>query len=127
MTTMALVRGPISGAIVASSTFRVSGRQSAKIGVNPCIANAFAVDTKVNEGTITSSPGRASSSSADISSAAVQELVRSAGCAPVSSRRRVSQPCVHGPLPDSLPLPNDVGHAAGCASGISVGRLNGMR
>ena len=126
MTTMALVRGPMRGAIVASSTFRVSGLQSAKIGVNPCIAKAFAVDTNVNEGTITSSLGRASTISADISSADVQELVRSAACALVSSRRRVSQACVNGPLPDSLPL-RTTSDTQLSASGISVGRLNGMR
>ena len=104
----------------------MSGLQSAKIGVNPCIAKAFAVDTNVNEGTITSSLGRASTISADISSADVQELVRSAACALVSSRRRVSQACVNGPLPDSLPL-RMASDTQSSASGISVGRLNGMR
>ena len=115
-----------SGSTVCSSRFSVSGPQSANTGVNPRMAKALAVETKVNDGTMTSSPGRASSRSADISSAAVHEFVRSAVRAPVISSRRDSQPRVYGPFPDSLPLWSAcVTHPTASAS--IVGRLNGIR
>ena len=53
----------------------VSGSMSAKRIVAPARANANAVVTKVNEGTITTSPGPMSSSSADSSSASVHDVV----------------------------------------------------
>ena len=56
----------------------MSGRTSQNTGRAPRSTNAFAVDTNVNDGTITSSPGWMSSSSAAISSACVQEVVSSA-------------------------------------------------
>ena len=56
----------------------MSGRMSAKTGRAPRSTNAFTVETNVNDGTITSSPGRKSSSSAAISSACVHDVVSSA-------------------------------------------------
>jgi len=44
----------------------------------PRSTNSFAVDTKVNDGMMTSSPGCRSTRSAAISSAAVHECVKSA-------------------------------------------------
>ena len=55
--------------------FSVSGRMSTNTGLAPKRTNALAVETKVNEGTITSSPGPRSQSMAAISRAAVQEGV----------------------------------------------------
>ena len=56
----------------------MSGRMSAKTGFAPRRAKALAVETKVNDGTITSSPGLRSSSRAAISRAWVQLVVSSA-------------------------------------------------
>ena len=56
----------------------VSARMSTKTGTPPRSTKAFAVDTNVNDGMITSSPGRMSARSAAISSAAVHECVSSA-------------------------------------------------
>ena len=63
----------------------MSGRMSTKTGTAPRSANALAVETKVNDGMITSSPGPTSASSAAISSAAVHECVSRAAAAPVSA------------------------------------------
>jgi hypothetical protein len=52
--------------------FKVSGRMSMNTGVAPRKTNAFAVDTKVKEGIMTSSPAFTVSMAA-ISSAAVHE------------------------------------------------------
>ncbi len=79
---MAFVRGVISRSRMASSRFKVSGRMSMKTGRAPRNTNAAAVETKVNDGTITSSPGWISSSSAAISSECVQEVVSSTLGAP---------------------------------------------
>ena len=49
------------------------------------MANAFAVDANVNEGTMISSPGRRSSSKAAISSACVPEVVMAQRRAPPTS------------------------------------------
>ena len=61
-----------------SSRFSVSGRMSANTGRAPRRTNAFAVETNVKAGTITSSPGSMSSRRAAISSACVHEVVRRA-------------------------------------------------
>ena len=63
----------IASSISVSSRFSVSGRMSTNTGPAPRSTNALAVETKVNDGMITSSPGSRSSSSAAISSAAVHE------------------------------------------------------
>jgi hypothetical protein len=55
--------------------FRVSFRESTNTGLAPNIANALAVETKVYEGTMTSSPGERLQSNADISRAWVHEVV----------------------------------------------------
>ena len=70
---MARVRGVISASSRVSSRFSVSGRMSTNTGRAPRSTKALAVETKVNDGTITSSPGSRSSSSAAISSACVHE------------------------------------------------------
>ena len=57
------------------SMFKVSNVESTKTGFAPKSAKALAVDTNVNDGTITSSPGFKLHSNADISSACVQDVV----------------------------------------------------
>ncbi len=75
---MARVRGVSAAAMARSSRFSVSGRMSTKTGTPPRSTNAFAVDTNVNEGMITSSPGTMLARRAAISNAPVQECVSSA-------------------------------------------------
>ena len=53
----ARVRSVIASATAAGQRFSVSGSMSTKTGIPPRSATAFAHDTKVNEGMITSSPG----------------------------------------------------------------------
>jgi hypothetical protein len=65
----------------------VSGRMSANTGRAPCNAKALAVETKVKEGTITSSPGPMPRRIAAISRACVQEVVTRADRHPTTSRR----------------------------------------
>src|SRR3954468_15502184 len=86
-----------------SSMFSVSGRQSTHTGTPPRSANAVAVEQNVNDGTSTSSPGPTSSSSADMSSAWVQEVVSSADLAPATSSNRLVARLVNGPSPDRGP------------------------
>ena len=69
------MRGVIAASISRSSMFSVSGRISTNTGVAPRSTTALAVETKVKDGRITSSPGPRSHSSAANSSAAVQEVV----------------------------------------------------
>ena len=77
---------------------------SANTGTAPRSTNAFAVETKVNDGMITSSPGARSSSSAAISSAAVQLWVSRAREAPVSAASSPWQRLVNGPSPERWPF-----------------------
>ena len=63
----------------------VSGRTSTNTGTAPRRTKALAVETKVNDGMMTSSPGPMSARIAAISSAAVHECVSSARRAPVRS------------------------------------------
>ena len=72
---------------------------STKTGTAPRRTAAFAVETKVNEGMMTSSPGASSNSSAAISIAAVQECVRSACRHPVAASSQALQRFVNGPSP----------------------------
>ena len=72
---MARVRGVIAASISVSSMFSVSGRMSTNTGTAPRSAKALAVETNVNDGMITSSPGCRSSRSAHISSAWVHDVV----------------------------------------------------
>jgi len=71
--------------------------------VAPRSTKALAVEGKVNEGMITSSPGPTSASSADISKAPVQEWVSSTRAEPHRSSSHCEQRCVIAPLPDSWP------------------------
>ena len=68
----------IAFSINFSSMFMVSGRMSTKVTVAPRKTKAFAVETKVYEGMMTSSPGDMSHKIADISRALVQDVVRRA-------------------------------------------------
>ena len=78
----------------------MSWRMSTNTGTAPRRANAFAVDTKVNDGMITSSPGPMSDRSADISRAPVQEWVSSARRQPRASSSHAPQRLLNGPLAD---------------------------
>jgi hypothetical protein len=73
----------------------------------PWRAKASAVEVKVNDGTTTVSPGRRSSSIADISKAAVHEVVSSTSSAPVSCRSRSPTRVANGPDEDMCPLRTD--------------------
>ena len=54
---IARVRGVIAASISVSSILSVSARMSTNTGTAPRSTNAFAVDTNVNDGMMTSSPG----------------------------------------------------------------------
>ena len=101
----------------------MSGRTSTNTGVAPRSTKAFAVETNVYEGMMTSSPGPTSASSADISSAAVHECVSSTRCAPVSRSSHSCARRVKRPSPERWPA------AIACAmkrnsSPVSCGLLN---
>src|SRR5262249_52791018 len=94
-------------------------------GTAPRSTNAFAVETNVKDGMMTSSPGSRSSSSAAISSAAVHECVSSARFAPVVRSSHAWQRFVNTPSPARCPC--------ACASAmyassrpVMYGRLNGI-
>ena len=76
-------------------------------GRAPRSTKALAVETKVNEGMMTSSPGPMSHSSAAISSAAVPEVVSRTRAAPMRSARNASHLCMNGPPPLVWPLRTD--------------------
>ena len=82
---------------------RVSCRMSTNTGVAPRSTKAFAVETKVKEGRMTSSPGPTPTSSAAISNAPVQEWVRRACRVPVISTSSRWQRALKGPLPPVHP------------------------
>jgi hypothetical protein len=90
----------IAASMRASSIFSVSGRTSTKTGIAPRSTNALAVDTKVNDGMMTSSPGPTSARIAAISSAAVQECVSRARRAPVKRASHSLQRRVNVPSPE---------------------------
>jgi len=69
-------------------------------GFAPRRTNAFAVETNVNEGTMTSSPGWVSRRIADNSSASVHDVVRSALGAVVVSSMSFCARFVNGPSPE---------------------------
>src|SRR5258708_582904 len=84
--------------------FRVSGRISTKTGFAPARTTALAVDTNVNEGMITSSPGLRSQSIAASSRAEVHDgVISTLGIAKRSSRSR-AQPLVKKPSAAMFPL-----------------------
>jgi hypothetical protein len=97
------VRSVIAASILASSMFSVSGRMSTNTGTPPRTATALAVETNVNEGMITSSPGPIPARMIAISSAAEQEGVISASAQPTRSRSHSEQRRPKTPLPDSWP------------------------
>lgn len=80
----------------------VSGRESTNTGLTPNIAKALAVETKVNDGTMISSPGFSRLSSADISSACVHELVSSTRLSVSVFSNNSSVAFVNVPLPEYL-------------------------
>src|SRR3954464_8001775 len=76
----------MSSATWAGSAASVSGSTSQKSTRAPCRTKASAVVTKVNDGTITVSPGWRSSTIALSSNAEVHEVVRRTPAPPISSR-----------------------------------------
>lgn len=112
--------------MASTSIFKVSDLESTKTGVNPLIANALAVETKVKEGTITSSPGDFRIRSAAISSALVHDVVINVrGISNLSDISR-SDESVNSPPPAKCP---EV--AATLRASISresrFGQLNGIK
>src|SRR5258705_4432094 len=104
----------------------VSGRMSAKPGRAPRSTKALTVETNVNDGTITSSPGLISSSSAAISSAWVQDVVSSALGVPIRRSRSAWHFFVNVWSPAICPI--SIACAMYCISRpINDERLNGMR
>ena len=77
---------------------------SAKIILAPLKIKALAVDTKVNEGMITSSPGSIPARIAAISSAPVQECVNNTFLNPYFSSTSSWHFLVYKPLPESFPV-----------------------
>lgn len=80
---MQVVLSVMAASILLSSMFMVSGRMSTYTILAPRWTKASAVDTKVKEGRITSSPAFTPHSSAASSRALVQEVVSSTLGAPV--------------------------------------------
>src|SRR5688500_18978838 len=97
---MALVRGVMAASIFDSSMLSVSSRTSTNTGTPPRSTNAFAVETKVNEGMMISSPGPMPARIAAISSAPVPECVSSALGQPVVRSSQAWQRLVNGPSPE---------------------------
>ncbi len=96
---MACVRG-----VIAASTRRLVEIERVGADVDEdrrraASTKALAVETKVNEGMITSSPACDAARIAAISSAAVQECVSSAFSAPVRRSSQAQQRFVNSPLP----------------------------
>ena len=83
--------------------FIVSGRMSTKTGLAPRRTKALAVETNVNEGTMTSSPGFRSQRMAAISRAAVQDGVISTRWMPNRSSNSSEHALVKWPSAAILP------------------------
>ena len=81
----------------------MSGRMSTNTGTAPRSTKAFAVEGKVNEGRMTSSPGPTSARSAAISRAAVPEWVSNAREQPTRPSSHSWHRLVNVPSPDSRP------------------------
>ena len=103
----------------------MSGRMSTKTVRAPRSANAFAVDTNVNDGTMTSSPGCMSSSSAAISSACVHDVVSSTVAPWCTSHNSDAARLVMTPSPDRWPEAKASATRSSWPGAI-VGRLNGI-
>src|SRR5436190_15247117 len=122
---MAFVRGVTAASTSSSSRFSVSGRTSTKTGLAPSRTNALAVEEKVNEGRITSSPGPSPHKRAAISSADVQEFTIDSEAIQNRSRNRRSQLLVKWP---SLAIPAEeiTRSTFFAAASARNGRLNGI-
>src|SRR4051812_2361036 len=99
---MALVRGVIAASINVSSRFNVSGLISTNTGTARRSTTALAVETKVKDGMITSSPGSSSQRMAAISNADVHDWVSKAS---ITLRRSFNQAwhrSANLPLPEKL-------------------------
>ena len=94
------MRSVIASSIRRSSRLSVLARMSTNTGVAPRSATAFAVDTNVKDGMITSSPCFSSASIAASSSAELHDPVSNARAAPVWSSSQRPQRAVKGPFPD---------------------------
>lgn len=86
-----------------ASILGVSFSESAKIIFAPLRINAFAVDTNVYEGIMTSSPGFIFNNKAEISNALVQEFVINVFLKPYRFSKNSSHFLVNIPSPDILP------------------------
>jgi len=98
---------------------------SANTGRAPRSTYALTVDTKVNDGTMTSSPGARASKRPLISSACVHDVVSSARLAPISRSSSCSARRQNGPSPAILPLRTACATSSAPAAS-RVGRLNGI-
>jgi hypothetical protein len=102
---MALVCGVMAASSWVSSMLSVSSRMSTNTGRAPARTKALAVDTKVYDGMITSSPGSTSHKSAAISNPAVQEGIIRARAIPKRSWIRRAQPLENRPSAAISPRP----------------------
>src|SRR4030095_2755215 len=109
-----------------SSRFSVSGRMSQNTGRAPRNTNAFTVDTKVNDGTTTSSPGTISSSSAATASACVHDVVNRTLAAPSSFSSSSWHFFVNRPSPEMCPI-SSASEIYRNSSPTSPARLKGIR
>jgi hypothetical protein len=101
---LARVRGVMRSSTSSRSMLYVVGSISQKTIFAPTRANADAVATNVYDGTITSSPGSRSSTSAATSSAPVQLCVRSTCGAPVYCESHACTFLLCSRLPPKPPL-----------------------
>src|SRR5258706_14170185 len=90
----------MAASIFASSRLRLSSRTSTNTGTPPRSTKALAVETKVNEGMMTSSPGPMPARIAAISRAPVPECVSSALRQPTVRSSHAWQRLVNGPSPE---------------------------
>ena len=97
------VESDIVGLPVLDLIFRYGLSAEQDLGFRINTLGAFAVDTKVYDGMITSSPSSRSNNSAAISSAAVHECVSRTRCAENLSSISSWHRCVKRPSPASCP------------------------
>jgi hypothetical protein len=91
------VRSVTSPASRSGSRLKLSSVTSQNTGVAPTYSTTFAVDTHVNAGTITSSPGPAPSAATPMWSAVVHDVVATACSTPVKAAKRRSNSATRGP------------------------------
>src|SRR6266404_4953294 len=97
---MALVRAVMAASTFDSSMLSVSSRTSTNTGTPPRSTKALALETKVNEGMMISSPGPVPARIAAISRAPVHECVSSALREPMVRSSQAWQRLVNGPSPE---------------------------